>query len=366
MIRDQKSIPKILAVEPVGCDGHKSFNNFFLKCFNLLGCVTYVAPERFLDSCSVDSQICIPESLLRQTSKAGARLSGLRVLNYILKNISLENFDAIVFLNYETISFSVVWPKNRKVFLFEHNIDSSRGNCIKIFFDDRISSNAVRFVLQKHIKEFLISNYSNSRSRCEINKNRVVYIPHPHYRPNMSSSNNDQFFLPEFVLGKRITIFSPSGSTPQSVQDELKRIVSNEKGRFYAICKGESVIKSDYWEVQPFFQNYEELLRSCDMVFQGACFENRVSGVAYEALSFGKPIILLDCSFARELRREYPNMVLIINDLKNILTLTLNINLDKFKVDQERFLLNHSFSTISKIIKNSLLPNENPQVHIGM
>lgn len=333
MPAEEREALRILAIEPAGF--HRNFNTFFLRCLGAIGHVTFVAHVGYLESCAVDSRIDIPAPLLRHKTKLGARWSAIRVLNYILRNAHLDDYDAIVFLAYETISFSLRWPKSRKVFLFEHNnIENTLGSRIKTFFYRNISSNVVHLAFQPRIAQHI----------CDVYDRSTVHIPHPHYRRDVTDSGDCSDTPAPHRSEGRTIIFSPSASTPEPIQERLKKFASTTNGAYFAVCKGTPAEKTDAWEVRPFFDNYEDLMRSCDVVFLGTRFDYHVSGVAYEALSYGKSLVLLDCPFARELHDENPRMVFVINDINDILG--VEINPEKIKEDYERFLREHSFDTI--------------------
>lgn len=339
----QEKRMRILAIEPAGFQGHKNFNSFFLRCLKSTGHVTFLCPTDYLESHLADSIIEIPETILRHNSKIGARWSAIRVLNYIFQNVRLDEYDAIVFLAYETISFSVRWPPNLKVFLFEHNnIENCLGSWIKTFCYNRLPRNAIHLVFQHKIAKYI-------RDTC----NRKVFrIPHPYYRKDVNDSGGcSTTDIPTSSHNQKI-IFSPSGSTPSRVQEELMNFASSTNGAFYAICKGTSDKRAAAWEVSPLFKDYEELMRRCYIVFLGAHFSYRVSGVAFEALSYGKPLVMIDSPFAQEMQVDYPHLIYPIkhvNDIKDLV-----IDHEKAKKDHHRFLYEHSFGAIQTTLTSAL------------
>jgi len=334
MPAEDKETFRILAIEPGGFRGHRNLNTFFLRVLGAIGCVTFAAPEEYLDSCEVYCRINIPSQFLRYKTKFGARWSQFRVLNYILRNVSLDNYDAVVFLAYETISFSLRWPRSRKVFLFEHNnIENARGSRIKTFAYEHLSPNAIHLAFLHHIAKHIKDRSGRS----------ATYIPHPYYRRDVSESGICSEFSPSLST-ERTIIFSPSASTPGPIQDKLKRFASEGQNSYYAICKGATEEKTDACEVRPFFDNYENLMRTCDMVFLGACFNYRVSSVAYEALSYKKPLLLLDSPFARALHNDYPHLVFPVKDMDEIPEVV--IDREAIRREHAQFLREHSYDAV--------------------
>ena len=324
---------KILAIEPIG--SHKSFNEFFLKCLGTMGSVTYVAPTGFLKSSTVASRVDIPVPLLRYKTKLGARLSAMRVLNYIIKNVRIDDYDRIVFFSYETVSFALRWRRDRKVFLFEHNnIDNANGSQIKTFFYRYLAPNSVHLAFQNHVVKYIKKNCGR----------KAYCLPHPYYRKDVSATGDYSGTSLAHRSGNQTIIFSPSSGTPESVQSDLKKFVSSTDDNYYAICKGKPFEKTANWEVRPFFENYENLMHSSNIIFLGAYYAYRVSGVAYEALSYGKPVVYLDCPFARKLHDDYPQMVFVVNDVNDIQG--VKIDTEKVRDEHRHFLRDHAFEAI--------------------
>lgn len=332
---DNNSRKNILAIEPVGFNGHKNFNSTILRCLSDIGNVTFAAPKGYLESCTVDSRIDIPIKFFRSQTKLGSRWNSIRVLDYVIKNSRLDDFDAIVFLAYETFSLSLRWPKEKEVFLFEHNnIDNIQIRSLNKFFYRHLPPKTVHLTFLKNAAHHIRDTYGR----------KVFCIPHPYYRKDVSDSGLSPDNLAEHCFMSRKIIFSPSGSTPRIIHEQLKSFVSTSNSEYYLICKGNPAQKTWDWEVCPFFENYNEIMSTCCMVFVGSQFHYRVSGVAYEALSYGKPLVYLDCSFARELHSEYPHMVFVIDDVNGI----ADIAIDAPRIINEYgiFLQKHSLDSI--------------------
>lgn len=333
---------KILVVEPFGFPGHRSFNAFILSCLQDIGSVDFVAPSGYMDSYSVDKRVDIPADLLKFSTKLGSRLSAIRVLRFVLRNINMSEYQSVVFLAYETVSFSMCWPANNRTFVFEHNnLDNVIGSLFKEFFYKNISSSVVHIAFQEHIARFIKSKYS----RC------AVRLPHPYYRSGLIRDESPKIFPVESSSSRDARIiFSPSSSTPNFIQDGLKTFVSSTAGSFYAICKGSPASKDTFWEVCPFFEDYEKIMQDCDFVFFGAHFDYRVSGIAFEALSYGKPLVLFDSLFARELYSENPGLVFIIKEFNDIHAIELDS--ESIELGHKSFLFEHSREVIQDKLKS--------------
>lgn len=343
MLSDQKP-KKILAVEPVGFRGHRNFNTYLLRILQSIGNVTLVAPFGYLDSDNVNTRVNIPIKLCHNKTKIGSRWSQIRVLNYIIKNINLDNFDTIIFLAYETISFSLMWPKSNKVFLFEHNNIENIGNSvIKSYFYKHLSNKAIHLTFQSHITKYIHDNF----------KKNAIHIPHPHYRTDVSESGE---LIEDKILCSTDNkiIFSPSASTSKALQYELMKFAKENINTYYVICKGEPEEKTSNYEVRSFFNNYEDLMRTSDIVFLGARLNNRVSGVAYEALSYGRPLITFDCPFGRALKEKYTSLIYLFSDINNLQSTIKSIKKNSLKQEHMKFMKEHSYNKIRAEILNAI------------
>jgi hypothetical protein len=319
-----------------------------LQAIGGIGDITLIAPAKYLIECSVANRISIPESYTDEQSKSriGDRISQIRILKFILRKVCLDDYEVIIFLAYETISFCLCWPRNRKIFIFEHNnIENSHSNIIKRTFYRYLPDSTRHFVFLPHIKEYI--------ERCT--RRKAFHIPHPHYR-------EDYYLKPDKYIASsvskprgKLVIFSPSSSTPQRVQKKLKFFVSKRADQYYAICKDTANKKTQEWKTQPFFKDYEQVLSSCDVVFMSARFDYRVSGVAYEALSYGKGTVLFDSPFARALKNKYPSLVFPIQNLEDIAMIKFNPLL--MNQDHGRFLRDHSVKAIKQALVNALETN---------
>ena len=82
----------------------------------------------------------------------------------------------------------------------------------------------------------------------------------------------------------------------------------------------------------------------CDYVFFGSQYDYRVSGVVFEALSYAKPVVVLDCVFARELKKRYPHSIIIVHDISQIDSIT--VNPEEIYREHKRFVTEHSYDRI--------------------
>jgi hypothetical protein len=331
---------RILAVDPVGPRGHRNFDTFFLRVLKRLGHVTFVAPQGYLDTIQADARIDLPFRCRGRRGRVSGRWTQVMALRHIQKRLALEAYDVIVFLAYETLSFCLAWSRKWRVCLFEHNnIENAYRSKIKSLFYRYLPSSTSHFVFQQHV-----GDYIRDRTRRSAKS-----IPFPYYRTDVTSSGEEIARSSIFRVREPVIVFSPSSSTPLSIQRQLRSFASKNMGRYFAVFKDTVACRTGAWESRPFFCDYEERLRSCDFVFVGSRFEYRVSNVAYESLSYGRPTIMFASSFSEALRKEYPHLVFLIQVVEDILGLKLNS--ERMLEEHGIFLRRHSFASVLEAVR---------------
>lgn len=245
--------------------------------------------------------------------------------------VKSEKYDHVIFLAYETISIYFSWIFGGIIYLIEHNNleEISRSKIKRYFYTKR--NNKIRSIV---LSEALLIKVINEYKRYS------SYVPHP--VPNMGSS------IAENLLDSkgRMVIFSPSGSTTKINSGKIFDALKNIDNILY-ICKGKKNVTTDKYIEKNFFNNYFEIMASSDYVLIIGEFDDRVSGVLYDAFSLRRPVIMLESIFAREMKEKYPSMILLIksiSDLPEILIKKFNVSDGDFL----KFKQNHSRGEIGK------------------
>jgi hypothetical protein len=337
---------KILAIEPLGVNGHITFNNSFLLALSKIGDITFVTFPDYHRNFKTDTQIDIPRKFQGQNSKFSTRWNQILALIYIKKKIKMDDYDAIVFLAYETISLYICWPKHQKVYLFEHNnISNALRSKIKMYFYKHLPAVAVHVVFMEYIAEFIGKQF----------KREAITIPLP-IDKNITKEDiilRFQTSMEKLGSDKKV-VFSPSGLTPLCVIQDLKFFVTNQNG-YYLFAKGQKEDNGDKYCIRSFFKNYKDLMINSSIVIIGGTYNYRISGVVYDALSYCKPIIIFRSQFGHELNKRYPGFVFQIDKIEDI----QNIKTDPIlmKKTYQSYLIEHSFDTILKKLQNILERN---------
>ena len=325
---------RILAIDPLAPWGHINFNTFLLKALRSLGHVSFITFHDYHKHFTVDTAIDIPDKRGLHRRDRTLRMGQPLILDAILRTVHPADYDVVVFLCYESISMALKWPKDARVFVLEHNsTDKARGNPFKMFFYKRIPRSVIHLVFMEYIGNYI----SRTTGR------RAIYIPHPYYSDPAVISAKPATVKPELI-------FCPSSGTRSRVLRPLKRFVE-ESDRYRLIAKGRREEDSPRCRVRRFFDDYETILAGCDMVFFGGEYEYRVSGVAHEAMSYGKPIATLNCLFGREFSKRFPHMVRPVDRMDEIGHLSFDP--ETVRKEHVHFLRENGFEAICAALREA-------------
>jgi len=334
----------ILAVDPLAPWGHVRFNTVVLAALREIGRVSLITFRDYHKHFQVDESIDIPDPRGLHGSDRRLRFGQPWVVASILRTVRPADYDAVVFLCYEAVSLALKWPKDARAYVFEHNnTDKARENLFKMFLYKRIPRSVSHLVFMDYIGEH-IARTCGRRSFCvPLNYNlsseaALARVPRP---------------LPE--SGPR-TIFVPSTCTRSRVVRRLKAFVLASDG-WRMVSKGRHEEESERCRVRRFFDDYQNLMDGCDLVFFGGEYEYRVSAALHEAMSCGKPIVGLDCGFIREFAQRYPGAVRCIGDVREIDA--VRFAPDAVRQDQERFVSENSPDAIREALRRALSAESN-------
>tara|TARA_Y100000588_G_scaffold65221_1_gene65100 strand:+ start:15534 stop:16523 length:990 start_codon:yes stop_codon:yes gene_type:complete len=208
--------------------------------------------------------------------------------------------DNIVFLSYNPVWNSVLIVFLRKflrkeVYVIEHNSIPTH----RVGFKGRIKTEIFSFV-SGFVTHLVYEDYIGYYLKDKFNSSFIT-VHHPIISSCSANFDSDSF------------IFSPSASTSSDINNWLM----NYCLRFDMPCliKSETESTVGHIECRSRFENYDEIMNMSGAVVIGADFENRVSGVFYEALNSPKFIFLYSSKFSRYVCDKYPNVHVFSDDV---------------------------------------------------
>lgn len=328
---------KILIVDPISAKGHIKLNEKIIEHLNSISNIHILTIDN-THSKNQNNISFFPENIKNiKKNKFSYRIQNYLYTRYAINYFKKNNFDIIIFIAYETISMSIALIGNKKIaerlWLYEHNnIDEKNDSIIKEFFYKKLNNKAMHIVFEDYIGKNISKKY--------------FHIPHPIYKELKTHEQESKKF-----------IFAPSGGNDPLLSSEIIKFCENNS--IYLKLKSKLKIYSNFIESSDYFDNYNQLINSCSYVLLLNNFENRVSGVLYEALTERKIIISTDCQFIREIKVQYPTLIYIIKEISDLkIIYTHKEEIIAMSKDYNKFISEHSDANIinsySQLIKITL------------
>lgn len=342
---------KVAFIDSLCPKGHKVFNELTIKALRDYTDIDLkvIATDICVNKEEIDYNI--PKKYYKKQrgfffSKFFYRLDEIIRWSWIIKIIDLEKPDLILLSSFDTISLNFIknWI-NYPLYIFNHNnIDQLEKSFIKRMFYKNISKHIFLIVFESYMKNFLIKRYN-------ISSNNIIVIPH--------IVNSNQISPPKIRRKDLITLFAPSSSSDNTVFNNINKNAGIlEKNNFFLLAKSSlkefMQIKSNNLVYKNWFSNedYKKMMELSDAIFLPLpkTFNCRVSNVANEAISHGKPLIITRTDFSLFLDEKYPELCYIIEgnlitDIYDIRIWVNNVNKSIFSISREKYLSCHSPKT---------------------
>lgn len=274
---------KILLIDSLSPIGHINFNNIhisaILKAGYALECAFH---EGYSKQLNIPNAVIVHEYPIKKYSNW--RLTVLRFLKDVKKNLNLQDYDYIIHSSYDDLTILLAnYPKS---FLIDHNNLSRLGSIIRRVVFNLISLRHIHISLSTEIQGFL---NANGISNILIPHGLVSPFP---YKTDQQNAEDDSY-----------KIFIPSAGS--SDIEVIRLYFSNDefiqflKKHNIEISIRSSTLTSDCKNIK-IFQNrldeseYEKLFKKANLIWlpYPKSFENRVSGVLMEAIANQKDVLL--------------------------------------------------------------------------
>jgi len=254
---------KLLYIDPLSHSRHINFNKIYIRELNKFHLnIDFVFKDGYSHKLGVKKDtLTIPNEFYSSSKDLLSRLNNIRILRYIDKKISLEDYDYIILSSYDAISLFFSGIKC-KLILVNHNTLQGLENRIKRFFFKSISKNNIHIVFEEYMKEYLskigvqnVNKISHGFMQpiitTEINKNfffegselslndfeKILFIPSLHHL--------DQIFIEDLVIDKGFVSFLESNNILLVIKTNLK--IKNESINIQFITK--NITKREYQTV---------------------------------------------------------------------------------------------------------------------
>lgn len=332
--------PRVLCLDLTGEPGHVNYSRMVMESLADVGDYVLAAPPDYLDHFDhLQDSIALPAGLpvrgpglFRHRWNQIARWRAARSL------LRSRRFDSVLVLGYEPTTSYLMAPRSLPFWSIEHNtIEQALGSRTKGFCYRSLPPTWRHFVLM----EYLLEDLEGTLGR------RGAVLPHPLLPVDDGAAEPEGF-----PVGKRV-YFSPS----QSNQPEHFRTILTKLGEHpeaVVATKGVADRSARQLLARPRFEDYTAWLKYSYAVCFLGDFSHRVSGVVFDALGAGTPVILIDCAFARALRELYPAAVAVLETPQRIFE--IEFAPEAVASDCGRMRAAHSRETLSGILRDNLQP----------
>jgi len=308
---------RILFIDPTSPSGHKNYNYGLLRNLQQIGEVDIAIRDNYLDlenNAIVGNVVFeipenfIPENLnkkhkIRWIRFLSRMLGQYRCMTELLKSLHLAEYDLVVFSSVEVIPFMLAIRKASKRVLFvEHGIANLKKEFLKRLAYKYMPPNAELIVMEDYIVDYMKNSIGFSNS--------VYRVPHPlppvkvHTSPSLKE------------VKKRLTIIAPGASNDESFISFIRdnhlsipnkvRLVLRSNDREF---ESESLlIYNKKLDEKQYFNNIAN--SDFTLLPYGTNYNYRTSGVYFESLIYGKPVIVDGRSTLRYYHEKHPNIVL--------------------------------------------------------
>lgn len=327
---------KILIADPLSENGHLKFNKKILDWFSYekIDSITFFSKSMAanLNIISDHNVSTFADSYIRKDSRFRYFLCQI-ALHFKLLTICLKSKCSLILLSYELQSFlffSYIYRLfNVKVMVIEHNTIPDNKTSFKGMLYNSIDSKVFHICLEEYISENIKKQYAK----------KADYFSHP-----ITISDDDVLsVINSDCDGRREkNLFMPSSTINSAVADSI--ILSCLKNKIILIMKNLGNIESHEVLKREHFDNYYEIMKSCDGVIIPQVFTYRVSGVFYEALALNVKIYMAKSLFSKEMKLIYPDNIAIYDEcdpfcFESSIGSNVKFNIEKYNLSsRSRFI----------------------------
>lgn len=350
---------KVLYIDPFSSEGHKNFNEIYLKSLsNLKLDLTCVFRDKYFEELHFKNKKIrlfeIPKKYYKGDGNSFFnRVEMIKILRYIKKEINFKNFDKIILAAYDGIALYFSFIKEEMI-LVNHNNLSGLDNKIKLFFFKQNSKRNIHLVFEDYMKEFVNS----------IGITKVIKVNHG--LPDKFKVNGD--LSPTSLSDLKIEQYSSLIFVPSSSSSDvffLDKLINNSffqnylnnnnillivKGDFKAVNNQNIQIINKYLSKNEY--RYLFVKSSMIIIKYPVSFKNRTSAVFLECVANDKIALISKIETFNELASKinYNPYFAKIDELINKIDVNLkNPPLEPY-VDKQEFNVD-----ISKIFKAGVL-----------
>ena len=335
------SVMKILVIDYLSYPNHRNFNKIHIESLLKQGhCLHLVGERSQFDDFKIAKNVSIsalPDFCYRHfpIPPVSVRVQSIFSLFWIRRNISLERFDAVLFLTYDVVS---VWTYKFKLptILINHNNVGQLDNKVKFYITKQLSGKVIHVAL----------NFEMANRLSELMpEKRVYYVPHgvmcplkdlmrpdfihktEHYFFCPINRNCDEQFISDILMSEKVSEFLDENDINIYVKSKLLNAINNSHIRpvdnTLSTPEYSYMVKNAIGVILPY----------------SSAFKYRCSGIFFECVSYGTQVIVSDINAFKEYQVGnhicvYSNVESFVDSLQKCSDGTLELfDSDRFDVD---------------------------------
>lgn len=306
---------KVLVADLLGSPAQEALLRSSVSTISQFADVTLAATVRYHDhhshGLSIYQRLLLPEFGFESARQYLSGLDQIRKLVELRRHLAANSYDHIVILSYETITFSLLWNRKTRCWLINHTNLNELCHCrTRRLLFRRLDSPTRHLVFCEEFADMLRMKYDFCSEVIPYPMLRRELPP----RPSVESS-----FEPPV---KRLFVPSRHGCRDHGIQ---LRDLALSRNDMNVIMRGDTEFASRRLTICRQFTDYHDQIAKSDIVLCAGEYHYRVSTVAFDALSAGKPILMWDGPFANFLRRQFPSLIKTISSIDQIPELVATI-----------------------------------------
>lgn len=291
----------VLVIDFLGLPSQEALLRSYVRSISTFANVTLAATKRFhvqhSHGLSVDGRLILPELPFDFLRRPMIGLDQIRKVLKVRRHLSQQKYDHIVVLSYETITLSLFWNRQTPCWVVHHaNLDELCHCATRRLLFSRLQRPTRHLVFCEEFADMLRMKYNVAPE--------VIAYP----ATSLSNSQSVNRVTNDQRVTQATRVFVPSR---QGCKEHGKALRDLALGRndLNIIMRGDAEFVSRKLTLRRQFIDYQRQVQQADVVFCAGRYHYRVSTVAYEALSAGKPVLMWDGPFANSLRRQFPSLV---------------------------------------------------------
>ena len=331
---------KILIYDYLFVKGHIHPNTHYIKLLAKEHEVSVISVSSIYEELSEEVHIIKIQSKYTSSDIKKNRFAQVSFCKDVLRQVNVKSFDAVLFLSYDTDSFTFAYPMfpSKTLFVLQshNNIDKLSQNWIHRILFNGYKNKVRHIVYEEFMKDKLVETY-------KVNPETIFVLPRARFSYEICPTE------------KSFSAIGLSGSNSDEYIQQLASEADNKSESFKNIrvlLKAHRPIDSKTGIISVINnrvsdQEYKELFNSTRVVLDPLpnTFMYRMSAVLFEALSSRKIVIGSDTKIIAHFSKKYPHICLAAKSPADMLNLIQGISLsetEQEKKEFDRFMIDYS------------------------